>query len=287
MSNSALIKNEPKSPEKKKASALELMASRLSVDPTKLYETLKATVFKGCTNEELLALVVVSNTYGLSPFLKEIYAFPAKGGGVVPVVSIDGWNSIMIRQPDFDGIEFEFVEGEEHPISCTATIYVKNRSKPVKITEYYDECFRETEPWRKMPHRLLRHRALCQGSRIAFGFSGIQEEDEYQSSILVESTIIPQIAEAGEKSPADPKTIPKKIVTSDSKVPDHAAELEAIVMGGGYSFSDLQKFCAETSQMENADSIGSFAEIPQDVAKRLIRAKAGLLAGLEKVKGAA
>ena len=277
MSNAALTKIQSQGPTPKKASALELMAARLSVDPVKLTESLKATVFKNCTNEELLALVVVANAYQLSPFLKELYAFPAKGGGIVPVVSIDGWNSMMLRQPDFDGIEFEFVEGEDHPVSCTATIYVKTRSRPVKITEYYDECFRETEPWKKMPHRLLRHRALCQASRVAFGFSGIQEEEEYHSAINIESSVITDA-----KPTSEP---PKKIIASDSKTPQK--ELEAMVISAGHTFTHLQQFGKDSGNIEGADSMSSFEEIPSDVAKRLVRSRAGLLAALEAVKGAA
>ena len=66
-----------------KPSALNLMASRLSCDPAKLLATLKATVFRGANDEEVMALVVVSNEYQLNPLLKEMYAFPAKGGGIV------------------------------------------------------------------------------------------------------------------------------------------------------------------------------------------------------------
>ena len=49
-----------------RTSALALMGSRLNCDPTKLHQTLKDTVFKGATDSELLALVVVANEYGLS-----------------------------------------------------------------------------------------------------------------------------------------------------------------------------------------------------------------------------
>ena len=153
----------------KKASALEVMASRLSVDADKLYATLKSTVFKNASNEELLALTVVANQYDLNPFLKEIYAFPAKGGGIVPIVSVDGWNKMLIRHPDFDGIEFDFTDREDGSVySCTATIYVKGRTRPVKITEYHDECKRNTDPWNNMPRRMLRNRTLSQASRVAF-----------------------------------------------------------------------------------------------------------------------
>lgn len=161
-----------------KPKALAVMANRLNVEPQKLLQTLKDTVFKGANDSELLALVVVANEYGLSPLLKEIFAFPAKGGGITPVVSIDGWIAMVNRQPQLDGLEFEWAGGGELPESCTCVIYVKNRSHPVRITEFYRECFRATEPWKQMPRRMLRHKALKEAARVAFGFSGITDEDE-------------------------------------------------------------------------------------------------------------
>lgn len=168
----------------RKASALAVMASKISVEPNKLLQTLKDTVFQKASDSELLALVVVSNEYGLNPFLKEIYAFPAKGGGIIPVVSIDGWIAMMNRQPNFDGIDFEFVDGSDgKPISCSAKVWIKGRTSPVRVTEYFEECFRATDPWKQMPRRMLRHKALIQGVRVAFGFSGIMDEDEARDSI--------------------------------------------------------------------------------------------------------
>jgi len=160
-----------------KASALAVMASRFSVDPSKLLETLKNTAFKGATNDEMMALVIVSNEYGLNPLTKEIYAFSAKGGGIVPVVSIDGWLNIMNNHPQFDGISYEWLHEGEKLISCTSVIHRKDRTHPTRVTEYLDECQRNTDPW-KMKHRMLRHKATIQGARVAFGFSGITDEDE-------------------------------------------------------------------------------------------------------------
>lgn len=168
-----------KSEEHKKASALSVMARHLNVEPAKLLQTLKDTVFKGASDSELLMLVVVANTYKLNPLLKEIYAFPAKGGGIVPVVSVDGWISMTNRQPNLDGLVLENMDSDDGtPHSCTCTIYVKDRTHPVKVTEYFAECFRSTEPWKQMPRRMLRHKALKEAARIAFGFSGVTDEDE-------------------------------------------------------------------------------------------------------------
>lgn len=165
---------------KRRPSALALMASRLNISEGMLTSTLKKTVFKECrSDEEFAALIVVANEYGLNPLTKEIYAFPAKGGGVVPMVGIDGWVKIMNSHPQFDGIEFnDLPDANGKLYAIEAVIYRKDRSRPIRVVEYLEECKRNTEPWNKSPARLLRHRSLIQAARYAFGFSGIYADDE-------------------------------------------------------------------------------------------------------------
>ncbi|WP_310530675.1 recombinase RecT [Novosphingobium sp.] len=164
----------------KPRNALEAMAQRLQIQPANLKATLMNTAFSTCQNEsQFMALVVVANEYGLNPLLKEIYAFPAKGQGIVPMVSIDGWIRIMNEHPAFDGIEFEYTPDAKGGIEAIeAIIYRKDRTHPIKVIEYLEECKRNTDPWNKSPRRMLRHRALMQGARVAFGFSGIAVEGE-------------------------------------------------------------------------------------------------------------
>ena len=170
-----------------KPSALAVMAGKINVDPTKLHATLKATVFKGASDEELLALVVVANTYGLNPLLKELHAFQAKGGGIVPVVSIDGWVSMVNGHPAMDGMQFEEHSEDGKLVAITCRIWRKDRSRPIEVTEHLAECKRNTEPW-KMEHRMLRHKALMQCARYAFGFSGIVDEDEADEVTMKKAT---------------------------------------------------------------------------------------------------
>ncbi len=256
-----------------KPSALTVMANRLNVEPAKLLATLKSTVFQKATDDEMLALVVVANEYQLNPFLKEIYAFPAKGGGIVPIVSVDGWNKMLIRQENFDGIEFEFSETQEGElVSCTAIISVKGRSKPVKITEYLNECKRNTEPWNNMPRRMLRNRTLCQAARVAFGFSGVYNDDEAAPVIEVQASAVPV------NQPS------KMIVAPESDDLTPQKQLEGLLVAEGYTFSHLQKFGQDSGNIPDADSIPSFAEVPADVAKRLLKAKTGLLNALKVIK---
>lgn len=153
------------------------IASRYSVEPAKLLETLKSTAFKSSTpvsNEQMMALLVVADQYQLNPFLREIYAFPDKGG-VTPVVGLDGWSRIINTHPQFDGMTFTMPDDGS---SCTCEIFRKDRSHALSVTEYMSECRRETAPWKSHPRRMLRHKAMIQTARLAFGFSGIFDQDE-------------------------------------------------------------------------------------------------------------
>ena len=157
-------------------SVLARIAERYGVEPGKLNECLKATAFKGtASNEQMMALLVVADQYRLNPFTKEIYAFPDKNNGIVPVVGVDGWARIVNEHPQFDGLTFAFAEGD---LSCTCSVFRKDRSHPTEVTEYMDECKRNTGPWGTHPRRMLRHKAFVQAARLAFGFVGIYDEDE-------------------------------------------------------------------------------------------------------------
>ena len=262
-----------------KPKALELMASRLSIEPAKLLDCLKATVFQKASNEELMALVMVSNEYGLNPLLKEIYAFPAKGGGIVPVVSVDGWNKMVIRNPDFDGIEFEFENDEQGaPYSCTATIYIKGRTRPVKVTEYFAECKRNTDPWNNMPRRMLRHKALIQCSRVAFGFSGVSDPEE---AIDISASVVVESGRTEKKISSDsPRDQEKK---SESPL----SELNSFLILNDFTPSQFLDLIRSEQMVSDADSIGEISEIKTEDITRLLRAKPGLIAGLTAIKGGA
>ena len=154
----------------------QTLATRFELgDGSGLIETLKATAFKGqVTDAQMTALLIVANQYGLNPWTKEIYAFPDKNNGIVPVVGVDGWSRIMNGHPQFDGMEFD-----QDDTSCTCRIFRKDRSRPVAVTEYMSECKRpNVGPWGSHPKRMLRHKAMIQCARLAFGFGGIYDQDE-------------------------------------------------------------------------------------------------------------
>jgi len=191
-------------------SVLVDMSRRYGMEPAAFEATVRATCMRPDKNgripsrEEFAAFLLVAKEYGLNPITKEIYAFTAKGGGIVPIVSVDGWVNLVNSNKHCDGFEFEMEHDEDGKlVSCTCRMFRKDRSHAVTVTEYLSECVRNTEPW-AMKHRMLRHKAMIQAARYAFGFAGIFDEDEGRT-----------IAEAVDVTP-------RPRVPSPSEMPDAA-----------------------------------------------------------------
>lgn len=166
----------------------------LEGDSRELVDTLKATAFKGQVSDaQMAALLIVASQYRLNPWTKEIYAFPDKNNGIVPVVGVDGWSRIINSHPQFDGMDFE-----QNNESCTCIIYRKDRGHPIRVTEWLDECKRGTGPWQSHPKRMLRHKAMIQCARIAFGFVGIYDQDEAERIVEAPRDVTPQPAREAE-----------------------------------------------------------------------------------------
>jgi phage recombination protein Bet len=195
--------------EEKQSSLRGRFAERYGIESNEVFDILKKTAFKVKDGEvsdaQLTALLIVADQYKLNPFTKELYAYPDKQNGIVPVVSVDGWTRIINEHPGFDGLEFgysdtmvpraEFLGLKKALHEWTeCIIYRKDRSHPIIVREYAEECYREPftgksqynkgesytvdGPWQSHPRRMLRHKAQIQCARIAFGFAGIYDEDE-------------------------------------------------------------------------------------------------------------
>lgn len=164
------------------------MASAYAVEPVKFLDTLRATAFRDArTNEELMALMIVADKYQLNPFTREIYAFVdrKRGGAVVPIVGLDGHIRIITSHPLYVGMtivespeEVEYKNGNPCPKWIEATCYRKGAEHNPTVRERLADNYRDTQPWQQNTSRMLRHRAVIQAGRYAFGFSGIYTQDE-------------------------------------------------------------------------------------------------------------
>lgn len=183
---------------------LAAFADQFNLNPETMKQTLISTVFRQkegnpVTDEQMTALMIVAKEYKLNPFIKEIYAFPDKSNGIIPIIGVDGWLRIINSHPKLSAIEFEYADemikmddnSKRCPEWIECIITRSDRDKPIKVREYLDEVYRPaftgykngkqytiTGPWQTHTKRQLRTKAIIQAARIAFGFSGIYEEDE-------------------------------------------------------------------------------------------------------------
>jgi phage recombination protein Bet len=202
--------------------AIAKLAERFALgNASEATEILKATAFKGpATDAQMTALCVVAQQYGLNPFTRELYAFPDRNNGIVPVVGVDGWSRIINDNPQFDGMDFK--QDEE---SCTCTIYRKDRTHPIVVTEYMTECKRDVAPWKTHPRRMLRHKAMIQCARLAFGFAGIYDQDEAER--IAEAAPIEGTARRVTEAPALPSLSDELLATAEAEAAKGYASFSA------------------------------------------------------------
>lgn len=172
------------------------------VDPDLVATVLIQTCFKQQVSfAQMTALLIVAKQYNLNPFTREIYAYPDRNGGIVPIVGVDGWCNMVNSHSEFSGMEFRYSD-ELEPLIDKETVkahawvecflYRKDRERPVVVREYLSETYktapikhgqRKDGAWQSHPNRMLRHKALIQCARYAFGFTGVYDPDEASQMI--------------------------------------------------------------------------------------------------------
>jgi phage recombination protein Bet len=256
------------------------MANHYEMEPDAFKNVLLKTVFpqdKQVTNEQLAAFCIVANQYNLNPITKEIYAFPAKGGGIIPVLSIDGWITLIQRQPSYNGHKFVYEWKDGKPgseiISCTCVIYRKGFEFPLEFTEYFVECVRLTDVWKSKPVRMLTHKTYIQAARYAFGLSGIYDEDEAERILESEKATpvrpavqTPQRVQTVEAKPVQQSDVPKgeipqkTVETPKQTIEDRVAQASTI--GWNQRQAEAQRV-AEDGHPEEAEAILADDGIPE------------------------
>ena len=145
-----------------------LYAEKLGLD----YEELQAwiTLKAGVPPKSLLNALRTARQYGLDLLQEEVLVTKYDEGWQV-AISVDGWIKIINGHPAFVGLTFtqSTEEKEGLPLWMECTIHRSDRVIPITVRENLTEVRNETEVWKKMPRRMLRHRVLQQCARIAMG----------------------------------------------------------------------------------------------------------------------
>lgn len=276
----------------KRVSLVQTMALSYGLEEGPFMEAIRQTVMPGnATTAQTAAFLQVAHSYKLNPFIKEIYAFPTKGGGIMPMISIDGWLSIANRDPRYEGYEYEEILDEKGNLEGgKVTIYRSDRQRPHVHREWFRECKRNTDPWNNMPRRMMENRTVAQGVRRALGISGLMDIDEVeqmqeinitgQSSVLERSTetktaaLKVKIGAKRGRPTTEKVTEPEKpALAMPEPVPDPEPEAEAEIIAPApepepapkADQNDRQKFLNAAS--DKATELG----LSQDDAKTRIR----------------
>jgi hypothetical protein len=117
----------------------------------------------------ILSLLRMMQSLHLDPLCEEIGFTQYDDGQWQVFITIEGCSKLLNQHPQFNGLVFTqadtLIDGVPEWIECA--IYRKDREVPTTVREYLTEVKGENEIWRKMPRRMLRHRALQQCVRLA------------------------------------------------------------------------------------------------------------------------
>ena len=122
------------------------------------------------THETCLRLIA---EYRLNPRADEIDLIQFEEGRWQVFITVNGWAKLINAHPAFCGIEFSEASELDQgvPIWMGCAIYRTDRVKPIEVKEYFNEMKTEHAAWQQMPRRMLRHRAMQQCARLAFGIT--------------------------------------------------------------------------------------------------------------------
>ena len=146
--------------------------------PSEMVETIKSTVAKGATDEELVMFLSIANQYSLNPFLKEIW-FTKMGDDVAIMTSRDGYRKLAMREPTFvkcqsmavyenDEFEMELTMGEitnlTHKFKQNDRGAIKGAYAVLKTTNHenyvtyvdFREYDKKNNIWRKYSSAMIR-----------------------------------------------------------------------------------------------------------------------------------
>lgn len=147
--------------------------------------------------KSILTLLRMAKQYELDPLQEEVLLTQYDDHWQVSI-SVDGWIKLMNRHPAFAGMSFtESPETDQGlPLWMECTIYRSDRAIPTTVREYLTEVKTDSDIWKKMPRRMLRHRTLQQCARLAFAINPLEAQIEKQQSEKSKQKILGQQGDA-------------------------------------------------------------------------------------------
>jgi phage recombination protein Bet len=272
--------------------AIQDMATAYRMNVEAFALTFRAVAMpKPHSEPEFVACCLVAQQHGLNPLTKEIYFMRDKHGNIQAIVGVDGWIKKCNEHPQFDGIEFEDIPGEDGKLSAIkCRIFRKDRTRTTETTEYMVECLQKRDkvgPWQTHPNRMLRHRSLIQCSRIAFGFAGIMDRDEFDQWQQTDAGTAPRDitpAPASDPMSQDVPEMPDPVAASDDvpEMPDPESQVAPTIDVAAFLIQFREELAAAKKNKaarlavweKYAETIGELSEEDADLAEKILEGRA-------------
>ena len=180
--------------------------------------TIRNTVARGASDNELKMFLHLSQTYGLDPFAKEIWFIKA-GGQPVIMTGRDGYLKIANNRKEYEGIVSDVVyegdsfqrtvDGVSHTYSASkrggilgayALVYRQGIRFPAYVFAPFRDYNKGNNIWKQYPHAMILKVAESMALKRAFSLSGLVTREEW---------------DAGECNPQVP---PRSVETIDAEV---------------------------------------------------------------------
>jgi len=149
------------------AQEISSAASLLDLDPTQLKTWID--LHMEVPAKTILRVLRTMQSLHLDPFNEELGFTQYEDGSWQVFITIEGCSKILNQHPQFNGLVFHqadtLIDGIPEWVECS--IYRRDRIMPITVREYFVEVRSEKDIWKKMPRRMLRHRALQQCVRLA------------------------------------------------------------------------------------------------------------------------
>lgn len=180
-----------------------------------------------------------------------------------------------------------------------ARVHKKNTKIPTTRRLSLEVFNTNQSRWLKDPGGMITKCAEADALRSAFPtkLGGMYNAEELSHAINVDATVAPAIDTTrlvtdeqgnptGEVAPEpEPKKEVKTSAPATEKAPEKTGggkvtakkELELLCESEKIPFNAFQRWGLETNNVPGADSMAGFQDVPEDLAKRLLRAKDGLV----------
>jgi len=208
--------------------------------------TIKATVAKGATDNELAMFLTLAASYNLDPFLKEIWCIKQNiTDAALIMTSRDGYLKIANSHPDFLGIRsFVVKEGDTFEVDAEAdTVVHKFGAKRGLIVGAWAACYRKgrkpaicfvdyseyrgnSPTWQKYPSAMIQKVSETFVLKRQFGISGLVTTEEIDEDVPEPKMInvtntqveVTGKAETASPPPEQPIVVDGEVIVKDEVV---------------------------------------------------------------------